>query len=126
VLPNPPAAIVSAADRIPQMNLGTGVLALTPPIATSPVEQTQQIDLNNKLRREKPDESDTKMMRINMIQRGFGPIFHDDQIDNKINQSLSRLDLLHELQNRSLRISKQNQRYWCAPTWDLFPCIFST
>jgi hypothetical protein len=78
------------------MNLGTGVLALTPPAATSPVEQTQQIDLNNKLRREKPNESDTKMMRINVIQRGFGPIFHGHQIDSKINQSLSRLDLLHE------------------------------
>jgi hypothetical protein len=58
---------------------------------------------------------------INVIQRGFGPIFHGDQTDSKINQSLSRLDLLHELQNRFLRISKQNQRYWCPPTCDLFP-----
>jgi hypothetical protein len=55
------------------MNLGTGVLALMPPAATSPVEQTQQIDLNNKLRREKPDESDTKKMQINVIRRGFRP-----------------------------------------------------
>jgi hypothetical protein len=29
--------------------------------------------------REKPDESDTKMIRINVIRRGFGPIFHGDQ-----------------------------------------------
>jgi hypothetical protein len=81
----------------------------------------EQIDLNNKFRRDKPDESDTKMIRIKVIQSGFGPIFHSDQTYKKINQSLSRLDLLHELQNRSLRISKQNQRYWCPPTGDLFP-----
>jgi hypothetical protein len=43
------------------------VFALTPSAATSPVEQTQQIDLNNKLRREKPDKSDPKMIRINVI-----------------------------------------------------------
>jgi hypothetical protein len=33
----------------------------------------EQIDLNNKFRRDKPDESDTKMIRINVIQRGFRP-----------------------------------------------------
>jgi hypothetical protein len=60
------------------------------------------------------------MIRINVNQRGFGPIFHGDQTDSKINQSLSRLDLLHELQNRFLQISKQNRQYWCPPTWDLF------
>jgi hypothetical protein len=69
----------------------------------------EQIDLNNKFHHDKPDKSDTKMIRINVIQSGFGPIFHSDQTDSKINQSLSRLDLLHELQNSSLRISTQNQ-----------------
>jgi hypothetical protein len=39
----------------------------------------EQIDLNSKLRHDKPDESDTKMIRINMIQRGFGTIFHGDR-----------------------------------------------
>jgi hypothetical protein len=33
----------------------------------------EQIDLNNKFRRDKPDESDTKMIQINVIQRGFRP-----------------------------------------------------
>jgi hypothetical protein len=32
-----------------------------------------------KNRCEKPDKSDTKMIRINVIQRGLGPIFHGDQ-----------------------------------------------
>jgi hypothetical protein len=58
---------------MPLGRTNTGVLALTPPAATSPVEQTQQIDLNNKLCHEKPDESHTKMMWINVIQRGFRP-----------------------------------------------------
>jgi hypothetical protein len=43
-----------------------------------------------------------RVIRINVIQRDFGPIFHGDQMNRKINHSLSRLDLLHELQNRSL------------------------
>jgi hypothetical protein len=30
----------------------------------------EQINLNNKFRREKPDKSDTKMIRINVIRRG--------------------------------------------------------
>jgi hypothetical protein len=33
----------------------------------------EQIDLNNKFRRDKPDESDTKRIRINVIQKGFRP-----------------------------------------------------
>jgi hypothetical protein len=45
----------------------------------------EQIDLNNKFHRDKPDESDTKMIRINVIQRGFGTLFHGDQTDSKIN-----------------------------------------
>jgi hypothetical protein len=54
-------------------------------------------------------------------ERGLAQSFTAIKYSSKINQLLSRLDLLHELQNRSLRISKQNQRYWCPPTWDLFP-----
>jgi hypothetical protein len=81
------SAIVSKNQQIDDLNIQNSA---------------EQIDLNNKFRRDKPDESDTKMIRINIIQSGFGPIFHNDQTDSKINQSLSRLDLLHELQNRSL------------------------
>jgi hypothetical protein len=33
------------------------------------------INLNNKLRRDKPDESDTKMIRINVIRRGLAQSF---------------------------------------------------
>jgi hypothetical protein len=68
---------VKAADH-KQSNTEHRCLGVMPPAATSPAQQTQQINLNNKLRREKPDESDTKMIWINMIQRVFGPIFHGD------------------------------------------------
>jgi hypothetical protein len=71
--------ISTAENFTPLGRTNTGVLALMPPAATSPVEQTQQIDLKKKLRREKPDESDTKMIRINVIRMGFGPIFHGDR-----------------------------------------------
>jgi hypothetical protein len=51
------------------------------PAEQSSADKSQQepINLNNKFRREKPDESDTKMIRINVIRKGFGPIFHGDQ-----------------------------------------------
>jgi hypothetical protein len=43
----------------------------------------EQIDLNNKFRRDKPDESDTKMIRINVIQRGFRPDLSRRSIDSR-------------------------------------------
>jgi hypothetical protein len=52
-------------------------------IASNSRAKFQQINLS-KNRREKPDESDTKMIRINVIRKGFGPIFHGNQMNSKI------------------------------------------
>jgi hypothetical protein len=42
----------------------------------------EQIDLNNKLRRDKPG-SDTKMIRINMIQEGLAQSFTAIKIEGR-------------------------------------------
>jgi hypothetical protein len=42
-------------------------------------EQTLADNSQQQIHRDKLDNSDTKMIWINVIQRGFGSIFHGDQ-----------------------------------------------
>jgi hypothetical protein len=74
----------------------------------------EQIDLNNKFRRDKPDESDTKMIRINVIRRGFGPIYHGDQTNSKI--TIRELNLRkiksNPLELLTLKLIEINSHAW--------------
>jgi hypothetical protein len=63
------------ADRLQQLALQQNNLKQT--------NLGKKIDLNNKFRREKPDESDTKMIRINVIRRGLAQSFTAIKIEGR-------------------------------------------
>jgi hypothetical protein len=66
------------------------------------------------IRREKPDKSDTKMIRINVIRRGFGPIFHGDLTNSKITTRELNLRQIksNPLELLTLKLTGINSHAW--------------
>jgi hypothetical protein len=86
----------------------------------------EQINLNSKFRRDKPDESDTKMIWINVIQRGFGPIFHGDQTQQQDKSVVEHNRSTPRTIKQILANQQAKPTILVSPDMGPFSCLFLT